>query len=163
MGPSSSPSGFFRGALSRVSSFLQRLDGGAPKGAPRGPYGGPHGGPPPPPPRRGPPIGGPLGFSAAAASLKQRFEAANEQLGGWVLKEAPPAFRLRGLRYAGYAGGPPKWGPHSNPLEQQKKANLLSMALAISAAGVLILTPVYLQLRYCSTNSYKYKAEQMQH
>ncbi|OEH76560.1 hypothetical protein cyc_07525 [Cyclospora cayetanensis] len=85
---------------------------------------------------------------AAAARVKQRTVSANEQLGAWALREAAPAFRVRGNKYASYPGAPPVAGGSQMPLEQQKKANLLSGILILGAATVLIGTPLYLNRRY---------------
>ncbi|KAL8274045.1 hypothetical protein Esti_002044 [Eimeria stiedai] len=80
----------------------------------------------------------------AAASLKRRLTAANERLGSWAVREAPPAFRLRGARYASYPGAPQRGAPRRGSLEQQKKANALSGVLLLFAACVVIGTPLYL-------------------
>ncbi|KAL8442901.1 hypothetical protein Emag_006186 [Eimeria magna] len=86
----------------------------------------------------------------AAAAVKRRLIAANERLGSWALREAPPAFRLRGGRYASYPGAPQRETPRRGPLEQQKKANALSGLLLLFAACVVIGTPVYLNCLHCT-------------
>ncbi|CDJ69166.1 hypothetical protein, conserved [Eimeria necatrix] len=174
MGPPPNFQGYLKGALSRASLLLQSALGaprgppsgggpsrgpppprGAPKGPPRGAPGGAPGGPPRGAPG-GPPWGAPPSLAAAAASLRGRLAAANEQVGSWALREAPPAFRFKGTKYAAYPGGPPRggppggpWGgPRGGPLEQQKKANLLSLGLLLGSACILIFTPLYLNSLY---------------
>ncbi|KAL8431681.1 hypothetical protein ACSSS7_005130 [Eimeria intestinalis] len=87
-------------------------------------------------------------LAGAAAAVKRRLTAANERLGSWALREAPPAFRLRGGRYARYPGAPQREAPPRGPLEQQTKANALSGLLLLFAAFVVIGTPLYLNGLY---------------
>ncbi|CDJ44281.1 hypothetical protein, conserved [Eimeria tenella] len=158
MGPPPNFQGYLKGALSRASLLLQSALGAPPgsrsgrapsrgplppRGAPMGPPRGAPGGAP-----GGAPRGAPPSLTAAAASLRERLAAANEQVGSWALREAPPAFRLKGTKYASYPGGPPRGGPRGGPLEQQKKANLLSLGLVLGSACILIFTPLYLNSLY---------------
>lgn len=77
-------------------------------------------------------------------SVKRRVGDANGKLGTWALREAPPAFRFRGNKYATSPGSPGSLLSPQASFNQQKKANMLSAALALSAAATIIITPLYL-------------------
>ncbi|KAL8452063.1 hypothetical protein Emed_001604 [Eimeria media] len=111
--------------------------GGPPRDRQRQGFGGPQGGP-----------STDIPLADAAAAVKRRLVAANERLGSWALREAPPAFRLKGGRYSSYPGAPQRESPRRGPLEQQKKANALSGLLLLFAACVVIGTPLYLNSLY---------------
>lgn len=126
-------SGAFRGAVRKAGALVRRPSEVLPhffKGIPKGAT-----------------LKG-ASLSDAAASISRRAAAANQQLGEWALREAPPAFRFRGNKYGSYPGAPQKEGPLRSPMEQQKKANLMSVALVLSAAAILIFTPLYLNSLY---------------
>lgn len=97
---------------------------------------------------KGPPKGKDL--INTATSLARRAAAANEQLGAWALREAPPAFRLRGGKYRSFPGGHQRVGPPGSPMEQQKKANIMMGCVVLSAASIVIFLPLYLNFFYAS-------------